>query len=511
VSGKSARRRISVRTRVAVVSAAAMVVAMAASSASVFVVVRHDLVARVDATLRHRARVLGRRQASDGLVRALTGPQATPVGLSGKPFAEVFTARGRVISTQAPGTRVTLTPQARRVAAGADPSYFMSANLGVGPARILITRLASGLGLAIVAPDAVLVGELNQLTIVLAFTAAFGVVVALGLGAAVAGVALRPVRRLTLAAEQLATTRDLGSEIEVAGDDELSRLGRSINSLLRALDRSQQAQRQLVADASHELRTPLTSLRTNVEVLVEANGLTASERRELVEDIASELGALGRLIDNLIDLARDEGGTPASASMSPLALDELVADVVDQQARLHRRVQFQTDLMPLAVRGIAQDLERAVANLLDNAAKWSPDGQTVSVRLRLGSLTESTAADHQHPNEPSSQRGTGTHGSGSLAILTVCDVGPGIPSTDLPHVFERFYRGTSARTVNGSGLGLAIVQRVAQLHGGTVRLGPGPGGGTEATLAVPAIAALPGPALLSADGFHSALRGPGPY
>ena len=481
------RRRLGVRARVALVSAVALSIAIAASSSVGYLVVRHDLIARVDGTLRRRARVLERLRADKGL-GALTVEAGRPRHAPSSPssFAQVFTARGTVLGTVRPGTRLLLTRQARQVAAGAAPRYFTSASLGTGPVRMLVVPLGGGLGLEVVASDTALVAELGRLTVVLAVTAAAGVVLALGLGAAVAGVALRPVRQLTLSAERLAATRDLATEIQVGGSDELGRLGRSINSLLSALHRSQQAQHQLVADASHELRTPITSLRTNVEVLLRASSLDEDDRRQLVEDISSELRSLSRLVDDLIDLARDEARTWAPGSLRPVALDELVRDVVERQARLHRRVRFSFDLAPVHVVGVAEDLERAVGNLLDNAAKWSPDGRAVEVRLRHEEDRE--PAEPPRRRRPARALRVSAEPLGrARAVLTVQDEGPGVAEGDLPHVFERFYRGAGARSVPGSGLGLAIVQRVAEAHLGGVGLASTAGGGTRATLWLPAI------------------------
>ena len=480
------RRRVGVRARVALVSAVALSIAIAASSSVVYLVVRHDLIARVDGTLRHRARVLEKRWTKLGLGTLTAGAGRPSRGTSPPTLlAQVFTARGTVLGSVRAGISPHVTPQARRVAAGVAPRYFSTASLGIGPVRMLVVPLGGGLGLEVASPDAGLVDELGHLTLVLAVTAAAGVVLALGLGAAVAGVALRPVRHLTLAAERLAVNRSLEAEIQVAGNDELGRLGRSINALLSALHRSQQAQRQLVADASHELRTPITSLRTNVEVLVGTSSLDEDERQQLVEDISGELRSLSRLVDDLIDLARDEARTLTPGARRTVALDELVRDVVDRQARLHRNVRFTCDLAPVHVVGVPEDLERAVANVLDNAAKWSPDGCAVEVRLRR--------AEGGEPAEPSRRRLPARglrepedRSGGARAVLTVADAGPGVAEADLPHVFERFYRGAGARSVPGSGLGLAIVQRVAEAHLGGVRLASSAGSGTQATLWLPA-------------------------
>jgi two-component system sensor histidine kinase MprB len=218
--------------------------------------------------------------------------------------------------------------------------------------------------------------------------------------------------------------------------------------MLAALEGSIESQRRLVADASHELRTPLTSLRTNVAVLERAPKLPAAERRKVLADIDSELEELSRLVADVVDLARNGEREPA---MEDVRLDELVTDAVDLARRRFATLTFETELEETVVRGSAERIHRAVSNLLDNAAKWSPDGATVEVRVSAGNVS-------------------------------VRDHGPGIADDDLPHVFDRFYRAPAARGLPGSGLGLAIVRQVADSHGGSVEATRARGGGTLVTL-----------------------------
>ena len=253
---------------------------------------------------------------------------------------------------------------------------------------------------------------------------------------------------LTDAAEHVARTRDLSRRIEREGDDELSRLAGAFNTMLEALDDSQRAQRRLVADASHELRTPLTSLRTNLEVLARG-GLAPGDHERLRADLIAQLEELTLLVSDLVDLAREEEPV---AEREVLALDELVAAAVERARRHAPGVEFSAALEPVLVEGVRSRLDRAVANLLDNAAKHG-DGH-VEVVLRDG-------------------------------VLTVRDHGPGIAAEDLPFVFDRFYRSAAARGRPGSGLGLAIVRQAAEAHGGAVRAGAAPGGGAELTLTLP--------------------------
>jgi two-component system sensor histidine kinase MprB len=254
------------------------------------------------------------------------------------------------------------------------------------------------------------------------------------------------------------------------GSDELARLAGSFNTMLEALERSMRQQRQLVADASHELRTPLTSLRTNVEVLAGADGMAPADRERLLRDVVAQLEELTVLVGDLVDLARDEDELPEP--MTDVRLDELVAEVVESARRRHPERPFSLELEPALVRAAAPRLARAVANLVDNAEKWSPAGAQIEVTVS------------------------------SEGELVVRDHGPGIAPEDAPYVFDRFYRAASARGTPGSGLGLAIVRHVAETHDGSVAAQAAPGGGARLVLRLPAseaaAASLSPPCLQSA-------------
>jgi len=268
------------------------------------------------------------------------------------------------------------------------------------------------------------------------------------------------VQRLTEATERVARTGDL-QPIPISGDDELARLSQSFNSMLAAVAESQERQRRLVADAGHELRTPLTSLRTNLELLIasarpDAPTLAEQDRIEIYEDVHAQVEELSTLVGDLVELAREDA---PQVVREPVELVDVAERALARVCRRVPGVHFDVALEPWVLLGDANALERAVLNLLDNAAKWSPPGGTVTVRL--------TPTD----------RGT--------AELVVGDEGPGIAETDLPYVFERFYRSSTARTMPGSGLGLAIVAQVAARHDGTVRVGATPAGGAQLTLELP--------------------------
>jgi two-component system, OmpR family, sensor histidine kinase MprB len=294
---------------------------------------------------------------------------------------------------------------------------------------------------------------LRKLGIAMLVAGGLGVLVAALAGWAVARNGLRPVRRLTTAVERIARTEDL-TPLGVEGVDEVARLSSAFNSMLTSLAASRDRQRQLVADAGHELRTPLTSLRTNLDLLAQADaggGLPPEARAELLEDVRAQIEELTTLIGDLVELARDEPLTHVVESVD-------LSDILDRAiVRVRRRapgVEFDVHASPWWVVGEPPSLERAVTNLLDNAAKWSPPGGVVRVEL-----------DHGR--------------------LLVDDHGPGIAPDDLPHVFERFYRSEESRSMPGSGLGLSIVRQVAERHSGTVYAGSAPGGGARLALTLP--------------------------
>jgi two-component system sensor histidine kinase MprB len=232
--------------------------------------------------------------------------------------------------------------------------------------------------------------------------------------------------------------------MDVERDDELGRLAVSFNTTLDALERSVEAQRQLVADASHELRTPIASLRANIQVLEDEDRLSPGDRAALRADIVAELDELTALVADVVELAR--GAKPEQAH-DDVRLDLIVSEQVDRaQRRAGADASFQAQVEPTVVTGEPERISRAVSNLLDNARRWSPPGGIVEVALRDGTLT-------------------------------VRDHGPGFDADDLPRIFERFYRSDRARAMPGSGLGLAIVRQAAEAHGGSADAENAPGGG----------------------------------
>jgi len=300
---------------------------------------------------------------------------------------------------------------------------------------------------------------LNDLALLLLLVGGIGVIGAGATGLAVARAGLRPVDELTEAVEHVARTEDLTIRIPVEdeSEDEIARLSRSFNSMTASLASSRELQQQLIADAGHELRTPLTSLRTNIELLTrsEETGrpIPPEDRKALLASVKAQMTELAALIGDLQTLSRSDAGQPADR-VQVVALEDTVESAL-RRARLRGpELTIRADLQPWYVRAEPSALERAIVNILDNAVKFSPGGGTIDVVLKQGELT-------------------------------VRDHGPGIPAEELPHVFDRFWRSPSARALPGSGLGLSIVARTVQQCGGEVSLRPGEGGGTVATIRLP--------------------------
>jgi len=442
---------MSFRARLTLVAAAAVALAVVAASAVVWFVVKETLYNQVDNRLRARAEQITRgpgmrlEQTPDGQIY-IHLPRDI-VGSGG--YVQIVKPDGTSYRTFEETQPLPVSQRARGTARTGEGFYFSDSKVGDTEVRVFTTPVRDFVGQRYALQVAQSLEDVNhtlsRVTLFLVLIAAGGIGIAAGLGLLVSRAALAPVRRLTEAAEKVADTRDLSERIEAGGRDELGRLASSFNAMLGALEESTRAQRQLVADASHELRTPLTSLRTNIEVLASDRALPAGERERLLSDLVEQLGEMTTLIAELIELARGEHG-PDEVS-EDVRLDLAAADAVERSRRHCPEVSFTTDLQESLVHGVPRTIERALANLLDNAAKWSPAGGEVEVTVRDGEVT-------------------------------VRDHGPGIAEEDLPYVFDRFYRASSARGLPGSGLGLAIVRQVAEAHGGAVVAERAEGGGT---------------------------------
>jgi two-component system sensor histidine kinase MprB len=454
---------MSLRVRLVLAAAAAVAAAVVLASVAVYFIVRNDLRDQVDARLQAHADRVASSPAR--IFPICPQPKLCTIHVRGLEFAgsdgyfQLVDTTGRIFRPDIynPVTLPT-TDRARAVAAGTEPTFYADFHIDGQHVRVLTQQLQPprlgepGLAIETIAQLAEVDKELRQIRLWLALVAIGGVGLASAAGFLVARAALKPVRELSDTAERVRRTRDLSQRINVKGTDELSQLAATFNAMLESLDEAARRQRQLVQDASHELRTPLTSLRTNIEVLASPDGkLPPEEREQLLRDVVDQLGEMTVLITELTELAR---GEEQQVALEEVRLDLVAEEAIRRTARNHPDVPIEAALEPSTIVGVPASLERAIANLLDNAAKWSPPGTAVDVALSGGELT-------------------------------VRDHGPGIADADLPHVFERFYRATSARSMSGSGLGLAIVRQVAESHGGTVTAEKAPGGGTLMRLTLP--------------------------
>jgi two-component system sensor histidine kinase MprB len=428
--------------RVVLATSAALGAVVVLLSGFAYFLVKHELYSRFDLTLQGRAAEL---------------TPAVRAGPSG--FRSIVAAPGELVQslsaqggTARPPYQVTELPSGAKERAVAEASGSLAETITAQGARmrLLTVHVGRGQALQIARPLADDDATLGRLRLVFGIVALCAVLLSVVLGGWIAEKALAPVRRLTRTAEGVARTRDLSVRLDEEGHDEVSRLGAAFNQMLVALDRSLTAQRRLVADASHEFRTPLTSIRANAELL-ERGRVREDERNAVARAVVDQVDELDGLVTDLIELALDG---EAATRFEDVRLDEIVSTEVARMRRHAAGVDFQLVAQPCVVRGDPERLGRAVANVLANALKWSPDGATVEVTVEGGTVV-------------------------------VRDHGPGVEEADLPLVIERFYRTPTARGTAGSGLGLAIVRHVLEAHRGSAEAGNAPGGGAVFTLRFP--------------------------
>lgn len=267
---------------------------------------------------------------------------------------------------------------------------------------------------------------------------------------------VRPIRSMTEAARSFGAGN---RKVRTAGDapGELGDLAHAFNDMADAVVRSDTERRNLTADVAHELRTPLAALQAGLEEL----------RDGLIEPTPAGLAGLhdqslrlGRVVADLAELSAVETAA-LSLDLAPVDLAALAADALSRAEPQLRAAGLATELEnadPVWVRADADRLHQAVGNLLANSARYCQKGDKVTLKA----LTD-----------------------GDDAVLTVADTGPGIPAEELPHIFDRLWRGSAAEHVSGSGIGLALVREIVTSHGGTVRAASAPGEGTAISLRLP--------------------------
>ncbi len=449
-------RSASLTTRVALLSATVVAVSVSLMAAAAYFVVYRAMYNEVDRQLESRAdgmTALSRTGALRGDPQRLVSGAVFSTNISValiRPDGQTFLI----------GSVPFDAPEQAIVRATNRPGQYRQSLRTTGDQRVLARKLDRGYTLIMAQSLLHTERVLKRLAWVLFVVGGGGVALAALAGTTVARTGLRPVARLTRAAERVARTEVL-DPIPVSGNDELARLTESFNTMLAALQNSREKQARLVADAGHELKTPLTSLRTNVELLIAsaepgAPAVPLADMIELRSDIVAQIEELSTLVGDLVDLSRDE---PSQVVHSEVDMLDILGRSLERVRRRRNDVEFDVEAESWYVFGDSAGLARAVLNVLDNAAKWSPGRHTVEVRLRQTAV--------------------------NVAVLTVADAGPGIPPEDRELVFERFYRAPAARSMPGSGLGLAIVRQVVERIGGTATAGQSTLGGALVTLTLP--------------------------
>ncbi|MFM7693036.1 MAG: sensor histidine kinase [Actinomycetota bacterium] len=474
---------MSLRLRIALASALAVVVAFAIGGVVTYEAARRSLYAEVDDSLRtaaiREAQAAARPDPAGAAAAASAQEQLQADGedddrdrerdddrdrddrpfggpLNGRfggpgIFAELIDGSGTIVRLPAGEDPLPPADEAAEIAARGRGSDFQTIRYEGEPIRVLVVGLRPDLALQVGRSVEDVEGSLERLQRLLLLAGIGGAIIAVALGWLVADRGLVPLRRLAADVDDAAQARDLTRRLPERGGAESARLAAAVNDLMAGLDEARRAQDQLVADAAHELRTPLTALRTDIETLGDPSiELADEDRRQIADALGREIDDVARMVTGIVDLAR--GARPVERS-EDLRLDDLVADVVARARSRRPEAVIELDAEPAAMTGDPTRLERAIANLVENALLHG--AAPVHVRVRPGEVV-------------------------------VDDAGPGIPPDQREAMFERFRRGVGGQDRPGSGLGLAIVRQDVAAHGGTVAIGDAPGGGCRITVRLPA-------------------------
>jgi signal transduction histidine kinase len=443
--------RRSLRARLVLAAGGAIIAAVALFGVAAVLLVRSQLLGSLDSALRQRAFDVAELAVSAPAVLSSPGALESPV--SGRQIVvQVLDARGAIlVRSLALGADLLPEGRAARQAIRAGQTGFENVVIGASPYRVFAAPIAQAGGPA--AGGAVLVASetsdinhtIGHLGLVVTLSGIGAALIGVLAAAALTGRGLRPLRELATAGGEIERTADPSRRLPETGrGDELGQLTGVLNRMLEALEVSRDNERRFLADASHELRTPVTALAGNVEYLAR-HGASP----ELIADLERDATRLARLVDDLLVLER-----AGAAGVQPRAveLDEVLERVVSGQGSRVRAERLE----PVTVTGDADALERAVANLVDNAVVHGPPDGEVTVALRR---------------------------VGDRALISVGDEGPGPDPRDHDRLFERFWRGPDASERPGSGLGLPIVAAIVQRHRGRVSVD-----GSTFTIDLPALA-----------------------
>lgn len=474
------RRGISIRLRLTLLYSAILALTVIAFSGILYATQARATYADIEANLVRQASFFPGSGKPRGFEPRPTGDNPPPAPPSG-PTLPTGTLPGRWTQTRdltgavtgqtldLSGATLPLSDKGLAAVQAGD-GWFETATVQDEPLLIYSRRYTAADGTPGIVQVAFPIGQPQQylatLRLMLIAGSGLAVAIAFALGWVAAGAALRPIQRITQTARAIGAERDFGRRVAYRGPaDEVGQLAVTFNDMLaelesgyRQLESALRSQRRFVADASHELRTPLTTVRGNIELLRREPPVAAAERNEILADTIEEVDRLIRLVNQLLTLARADAGQKLRADA--IAVRPLVEDVC-RQARLlapQREIRCEAPADVL-VQGDRDALKQVLLILLDNAVVHTPAGTAVALSV--------SAADDR-------------------VVFQVSDRGPGIPADQLPHIFERFYRGQASRTGRGAGLGLAIAKELVEAQGGSIAVESAPGKGSTFTVTLPA-------------------------
>lgn len=434
-------RQLSLRARVALITACIVAVAIAAISTVAWVITRDRLHTQLDRALIE-------------LIPPVDAPPPPGMPVPNIEWLCRTLPADQGIQRFLEGIQLLRADGSSCTPSGVDPVETSAQDLSVQttalrdgqtrsrkPVRVLLRPFGNGNVLAVSRSLTEIENTLTELREMLILASLLGGALGAAASLLLTRRAIEPVTRLTAAAEEIARTEDLQLPDTVSGRDEVGRLGHAFAAMIAALQESRRRQHALVTDAAHELRTPMTSLRTNIDLLArsEQTGrlLPTEQRKEILDRLQAQSGEFADLVTELVALARDERDLAREKVSVHTVIDRAVRRA-RSRARDHH---FDIHCLPWTVVGDAAALERTVLNLLDNAVKFSPAASTVRLRSEPG-------------------------------WITVSDQGPGLAEKHRTEAFERFWRAPDARALPGSGLGLAIVADTVTAHEGTVSFEP---------------------------------------